>query len=364
MTDPADPPILDLSRLGPPAKALGALGVALGLLSAAWTTAADTLVPNRIVLAYMDPDRLEAQASRIAAVVDDRSQRGDERPVAVLLGQSTVREGVDVHALQRSHDTLCWVNLGASGGNLVQLEYYAQALLHSPLDPAVAILGIHVQFLAHPRPDAATQPDPSPGPLRALDVLGIWRDRQIAGNALRHRAGATRRAVARAFRWDYGVLFPDDRAHLTFTDDGEASPDDPYAAPRKYEGSHATDDRQAFLRQHAEGYGWFDPESYRTSSPEAHRLRALIEALDRGGAKLVVVLLPERSDLRSRIPDAAADRLDAVLQSTGVDLSVVDHRDWISDDRFFDHAHLNHVGRDDYTPRLAEALLPFVNDLR
>jgi hypothetical protein len=73
----------------------------------------------------------------------------------------------------------------------------------------------------------------------------------------------------------------------------------------------------------------------------------------------VILLLPERSDLRSRVPAEAMNCLNATLaRGFGDDgpPPSIDLRDAITDDQFHDTLHLNQRGRMETSRRLAEQL--------
>jgi len=318
-----------------------------------------------MIVDTLDPERLGAFGSRILAALEIREAEKDTRPTSVLLGLSTMREGVDVHQIQEALPDFRWMNLGASGGSFFQLEYYSEALLHSTLAPRFAVLGIHPEWLSDPEARVQSQrtEDGSPGMFRALDIFWSWRARNTLGNLLRYESDAARRVLAERFGWAFPVLFPAGR-HRTYQGDGKPTPEDPWNAPRKYEDLHADAKRWAFLRRHAEKFGWFEAGAYDAAGTEAGHLSSLVRRLAAAGATVIVVLMPEHSSLRDAIPAEALEAMRKTLRASGVEIALIDHRSLVDDALFYDHAHLNYEGRRFYSERLSEALRPYTSRLR
>jgi len=325
----------------------------------------ETYAPPQMIVDSLDPDRLAAFGSRILAALEIRENEHDARPNAVLLGLSTMREGVDVHQIQDALPDCRWMNLGASGGSFFQLEYYSEALLHSPLAPRLVVLGIHAEWLSNPdaRVQSQRTENGSAGVFQALDVYWSWRARNTFGNLIRYEADAARRTLAERFRWAFPVLFPPGR-HLNYEGDGRPTPDDPWNAPHKYDGLHADAERLAFLQKHAERFGWFNASAYDSSGSESGHLVSLLRRIEATGATVVVVLMPENTSLRNAVPTEAFTTMGEALEASGVKVALIDHRALVDDALFYDHAHLNYEGRKFYGERLSEALKPYVARLR
>jgi hypothetical protein len=110
----------------------------------------------------------------------------------------------------------------------------------------------------------------------------------------------------------------------------------------------------------------FDPATYQ--SPVARQqleiLTQLIGELQARGAKVIVVLMPEYSELRGRVPSIALERLLAsLLEKFGASAPpVLNFRDALSDDDFADISHVNAAGREDFSRLLAAKLVGFLPD--
>jgi hypothetical protein len=106
------------------------------------------------------------------------------------------------------------------------------------------------------------------------------------------------------------------------------------------------------------GKGWFEPSSY---ADKPGTLRALIEItreLTNQGIHVWFVLVPEKSTLREAMPAEAKQSLQEALDHEfgGHAPSILDCRDALPDDLFFDVAHVNREGKKVFTHYLATKL--------
>jgi hypothetical protein len=101
--------------------------------------------------------------------------------------------------------------------------------------------------------------------------------------------------------------------------------------------------------------------------PNVRALEGLVVGLRRRGARVVLVLLPESSRLRERVPPEAMRRLSALLGSlAGGDVpELLDLREALDDAVLGDLVHLGVLGREEATRRLARHLAgPFATARR
>jgi hypothetical protein len=137
--------------------------------------------------------------------------------------------------------------------------------------------------------------------------------------------------IADRFGLDMPARFPD----------GDAAP---WAARVAYHEPRAT---AAFLEEQLrawDDYGWFDAGNFSASGPEADSVRELMAEARALGGRVVVVLLPEHSAARRRIPDAAMVAFHGALAG-GDPVPVIDLRNRLPDPMFYDYAHVNAAGR-------------------
>ena len=104
--------------------------------------------------------------------------------------------------------------------------------------------------------------------------------------------------------------------------------------------------------------GYYDPRAFSRSHEQAASLVKLIEQLQARRAMVVIVLTPEHSTLRQRVPpEAMAALLDPLTRRFAQDIPpIIDVRDAIPDSGFTDISHLNDAGRALFTPLLAEMI--------
>jgi hypothetical protein len=108
----------------------------------------------------------------------------------------------------------------------------------------------------------------------------------------------------------------------------------------------------------ARSVGAFDPAAYERSRTAPRLLADTLRGLTSKGSRVVVVLTPEHSLLRSREPKGVVEYLrDRLRRESGIrDLEVLDYRRAVADDGFTDLVHLNMSGSKRFTPLLARDL--------
>ena len=104
--------------------------------------------------------------------------------------------------------------------------------------------------------------------------------------------------------------------------------------------------------------GYYDPQAYAQSRDQAATLIELISRFRARRADVVIVLMPEHSALRQRIPSEAMKALLAPLNRAfeGNMPPVFNFRDAIEDSGFMDISHMNSRGLAQFSPLLAETL--------
>jgi hypothetical protein len=104
--------------------------------------------------------------------------------------------------------------------------------------------------------------------------------------------------------------------------------------------------------------GWFEPANYSATGTNARDLVATIREARSHDMEVIVLLLPEPSLFRARVPREATLCLQEALRDGfgGKAPLVIDFRDLLPDRMFHDHVHLLSEGRSATTVRLIEAL--------
>jgi hypothetical protein len=108
-------------------------------------------------------------------------------------------------------------------------------------------------------------------------------------------------------------------------------------------------------------------ENFRIAAGADGALRALLDLCREQGIGVVLFLMPESSEFRSWYPPVARERLSAYLASLrrDYDTPLIDARDWIPDDDFWDGHHLLRNGAAAFTQRFAaEVLSPLIEEQR
>jgi hypothetical protein len=348
------PPILDPRRLRGVlfvALLLGVIFAAmnfaiLGIAGPAPGRAASRQIP-------MTWDVLEEAEERVAGLSHAYSAEGAKKnPFLVYVGLSSAWEGVDPAELAANDGwnaqvmPLC--GKGGSGNAIEGMLDLTEPLSRRRLCPSLMVLCIHNMWLADRTDLATSHPPPSLNPLPPL-LLGNWRealDRVAWWNWLGKNSVYTNRlAVAGLHRARVAMgLFP---------------AMDPWSAPKRMGLPVHADVK--FLQIQMSGIadaGVFDPSQYTKQGEQFVALNELITRFRSTGSPVLIVLMPERSAFRARVPAKAQQLLtDAVQPSQGAaGTPILDFKDAIDDAGFSDNLHLNEAGRTEFTRLLAHAI--------
>ena len=278
-----------------------------------------------------------------------------------ILGASAVREGFDPEIVSN----MCgkgvrWVVFSNSGGCLKKMEYLSRPLFMSRVKPAVAVLGIYPTLLTgqlippHIRRqnqignfkdifNGNSKPDVD----RFLKKEWVFSKRKEMNDILKH---SLYRIRLRLFQWF--ELGPD----ALFAANSKINPLGAdikfYRTPR---GPIYHLKRQM---TYWNLYGWFDPRAYQNNNGQAEALIRVIEDFQRMGTQVFILLLPEATQIRSMEPPEALQALKAVLENAfpADTVPVIDMRDSMSEEYFYDFAHLNWAGRKLFSQRFAKTM--------
>lgn len=295
-------------------------------------------------------EEMEERAAGLAAAY--RADRGDKRPFLVYVGLSSAWEGVDPAGLAAQDGWNARIvpvcGKGGSGSAIQGLADLSAPILRRHLCPTLTILCIHPMWLANRTDEGTLFPPASLNPLplllrrdwnEALDRLAWWN--WISKNTVY----ANRIAVSgqHDIRVALG-LFPQI---------------DPWSAPKRM-GLPAHAEARFLKTQMAgiEAAGVFDPGVYSKDGEQLVVLNDLIARFRRAGSPVMIVLMPEMSPLRARVPAKARQVLTESLQGNpnASSVPVLDFGGALDDDDFSDYAHLNDRGRAALTKLLANAI--------
>jgi hypothetical protein len=305
--------------------------------------------PRALVPAlFVDWERYDTFAGRVASV----KRQGTEAPAGfpkrwgIVLGHSSAEQDIDPVVL-REHTTLSWLVLAGSGGStgIENLDFHCALFETSGLKPEVVVLALHPFMFAVPPPEVPPKHDlrkalRARSSRRVLEALRaqswLGGTQLLFGEAARSRARDVRNAVAHAAAWPWWATYR--------------------AAPRPWESNfvNATGQMEApRLKERIDRsgeLGRFDPARYPDGPVRAaHTLRQRIERM---GATVIVLAMPEHSAFRRRMPDRAFER----LQEGARGIPVEDLRAQMPDDAFWDPYHLNAEGKRTFSAQLGQKL--------
>ena len=287
-------------------------------------------------------------------------------PIGFILGQSNVREAFDPEIVSRSSEKrIRWVVFSGTGGSFKKINYLSGPLFLSRIKPAVVVLGISPHMLlGQPNPKYLKSLSPESGSKDQFkgnlktewDLLlnreWLFTKRREINNVLKH---GIHRMRLRLFDW-FG-LRPDD----LFSPHPKLNPFG--ADPKAYRTPRAPNQDLKKQASFLGLVGKFDPQNYKANGDQAQTLIRLIGKLKKLDAQVIVVLMPEAKDLRSRMPSEALQTLLADLDNAfpANAVPVVDMRDAIPDTYFYDYGHLNWKGRNHFSYRFAETIEPYLD---
>jgi hypothetical protein len=285
-------------------------------------------------------DRFEAHIAAVELL--QRAGRLDNRNLVVVLGTSTVEHGFDCQVLH-ANDPLhrYWLILGAGALNFAQLEGYARPLLDSSLKPSLVVIGLEPSLTHVSDEEAPWIPDPSlksfPHDLRMLrigdairDCAWLIRNRDVLMNAIS------------ALFYDAGVgvraLFD-----LPMSAAQPPAPDPWDVVDLATLRGDSTDVQGKWSWR----MGMLTPSHFQSPQRSVSALVRLVAELRQRGATVVGLITPQTSRLRPAYPPLVLSQFDQALAaaSAGRPLRVLDLRDSIPDDLFYDDAHVNTPGK-------------------
>jgi hypothetical protein len=313
--------------------ALVAIGIviALGCLDAALTAAVGftgRFLPNGE--SPTDGSVYTDTGARIARLLSEPrgTNAGAGAPLGILFGQSTLGSGVDARVLEENDDSeLRWANLNGWGGSINRTRDIADLFFASGLKPDVVLLCINPYMLVGhefeiEHKQALRKPGGSIRPW-----IWAYDNRFVVNHLSRELWHRAKLGLLRAFRFGFTALYRPSRDH----DDSSRRKRLPSLSAKE-------------LAERVEGeaeLGWFDPHRY---DPEGSNARSLVEIVResrKAGSKVGIILLPERSIHRDRIPPEAIRCFDEINRRNFPDdpVPVYNLRDRIPDDQFIDTDH-------------------------
>lgn len=268
-----------------------------------------------------------------AAALDVRrdSPVGSSRPLGLVMGPSSVRWGLRSKALEAADPSdREWFVFGGQGRSFAKLSFYARPVIAAVRRGDVVLVGIHPFHAAG---------EPAEG-IEGVRDLFVAPHAGRVGSAITRNAYLVREALMRAVGQRLSAWFPPAESAYDL---------DPTGAER------AT--RQAPAQPAGSPY-WGEASAYDPSQDESVYLLRTLRAFGEAGARVFLVLMPERLSVRQETPAKALASLQWVLDEArrSAPLVVMDFRDALPDEEFVALTHLRPEAAEKFSALLAEKL--------
>jgi hypothetical protein len=272
---------------------------------------------------------------------------GTATPLGVVLGQSTAA-AIKADVLEENDGVkMRWVNLQGWGGSIVRMNGGAQMLFASGLKPDVVVIAVNPYMLIGHNYEVENVPRERGRFVMAIKPwIWIYNNRILVNQFARDFITHSVRIVL--FRW-----FSLPWTAYYAPDPNPWKKTEPVDKERPLSAAQAQERLELFDR-----LGWYDPARYSPQNANSQTLVAIIRRLRRDGTKVYIVLMPETSRLRQRIPTEGARCFDKINQASFADdpVPIYDLRDRAADDWFQDPDHISRDRREPVTVMVAEQL--------
>jgi lysophospholipase L1-like esterase len=350
--------MIDPSRYSGPLKVALSVLAALAFLDLTLTAVAGIaprwLHPEIRAGIYAD---IEFPARRVAGVVAQsraRSLNPAER-LGVILGLSATQRGLDPVAFERRlGPSMRWLSLFNNGGSMNKIADQADLLAALEPRPAWVLIGINLTMLA----DTFEPVDPfNLARARLLLATGQLRE---AYQAVKGPLQARIWLLANRYRVDRGARMALHKSQswlLRWFGEGidvQFPPDpDPWTVDRPPLPATASEQVNAWRAE-----GRFDPRNYSADCTQARALVQTVRTCRALGARVVLIVMPERSTHRSLMPLEAEQAFKATLEMAFGTYAppLLDCRASLPDDLFADNVHLNAEGRAIFSRLVADRI--------
>lgn len=307
-------------------------------------TGITVLAPGWVPKKFFGVDFVEDNRLRAAGAWNEYRQGilDQDKRLVVILGLSSASEGITLGDLSRIlGERHRFLGLCGAGRNMEEVKRYAQPLLQTDLKPDLVVFAIGPFHLIDGYvPDNWTR----------LEILGLWLT--LHRRDIRHAVDLTlsdaRSELFRYFEVQVSKEIPDPWRELIRI-----------GLPESVSGKSLG----VKIRQYGER-GYYDAQTYQRSGRQAEILVDLISRFRQRQSKILIVLMPEHSELRRRIPPEGLALLhDALEKAFGEEApTLVDLRDALDDSEFTDISHVNNKGRPQLNRLLAEAIRESISE--
>jgi hypothetical protein len=352
--------MIALARLRPYLQVMLPLALVALLLAVGFRVLDATPILGWLPKAVSGTGFLEDNRDRVAGASREYRE-GRVAPgeyLCVIMGLSNVREGVLLDTVAAEAALPCrYLGLGGAGVGMPGLHQHAQALLASDLRPDLVLVGIgpHQMVDTRPKPQGLQQ-----------GVIAYLRQGDLRNAAISARNWcwfyARRDDVTRAIE----ATLLDARASLFRLLDVQLQEPE-HRSPwrgmiRKIDADHFSEATLQEEEQFCADLGVYDEDTYAKAEKAPEVLIHVVDELRARGSVVVIVLMPENSRLRNRMPPNALEAATTPLRlKYGDEMPpILDLRDAIGDSCFVDLAHLNRAGAEKCSRLLGENLHRFL----
>ncbi|HEY1922412.1 MAG TPA: hypothetical protein VGG44_06575 [Tepidisphaeraceae bacterium] len=302
-------------------------------------------------------------AQRVAAAEDRYpSDAAHGQYLCALLGLSSLREASDLQLMTRlTDDKVRLLGLCGAGPSLEDIADQSASLRDSTLHPDLVIIGINEFHQAKPTAEVAAANARERVTFTQALMHGDMRD---ILKPLRDKIWFYQRRQDVSLESESVLLSAKVKIVRAMGARMENPTTDPWREMIHLEAPERA--TAATFHDQMVSYGnrkLFDSSTYDlpVAAEQLHTLTQLISELESRGATVVIVIMPEYSELRDRVPPIAMQRLLASLQKLGGSApAVVNFRNALGDDDFSDISHVNVNGRADFSRLLAAKIVEFL----
>lgn len=224
--------------------------------------------------------------------------------VAVLLGLSTGREGVDpIQFHAAAQGGLFLLNIAATGGSFYEMRRHSEVLLKSGLKPDLVIMAIHPSWRAGPDLRAAPKSlAVSQGEANkvwtqtGVRQLGQWAAQQVW--VMKNRLAINSELRQFLMRWRARIH------HWMNVSPIDLIPEfyDPWSVRVTYRDERAPPEVLQNQFRAWEIAGWFDPKRFETRTADAQILNQFVHETSYKTPHVFVALMLESEEFRRRVP--------------------------------------------------------------
>lgn len=289
-----------------------------------------------------------AKVVQVFAPTEGTAAGGTPAPYGVMFGQSPLGAGVDAALLEEADGLpIHWYNLHGWGGSLNATRDLAELAYASDMKPDVVLICVAPYMLVgHPFEKEHREIMRREGKL-LKPWIWTYDNRHVVNHMARRIWMRTRLWLLKTFDFGFLTLYP---------------PAEDQRKTRRARLPSLSPDRMAARVEEYRPLGWYDARSYSVDSSNGRSLVEIVRMSRDRGAKVAVILLPEYSLFRKRIPPEGVRCFDDINRAYFPDdpVPIYNLRDRLSDDLFLDPDHASVDGMGPISTMVGECVHDFL----